>query len=126
DAESTDQTERIRTQLALDQPILMQFGIWAGQVLVGDLGESFYYKMKVATLIGQRLEPTLALATLTILIAIVVAVPLGVVAAWRFGSWFDRALMGFSVFGFSVPVFVLAYILIYVVSLQLGWLPVQG
>ncbi len=126
DAASTDQIARIRTQLGLDKPILAQFGIWTGNLLGGDLGESFYYKMKVTTLIGQRLEPTLALATLTILIAIVVAVPLGVVAAWRFGGWFDRALMGFSVLGFSIPIFVLAYILIYIVSLQLGWLPVQG
>ena len=82
--------------------------------------------MKVTALIGQRLEPTLALATLTIVIAVAVAVPLGVAAAWRFGGWLDRALMGFSVLGFSVPVFVLAYILIYIVSLKLGWLPVQG
>jgi peptide/nickel transport system permease protein len=82
--------------------------------------------MKVTALIGQRLEPTLALATLTIALAVAVAVPLGVVAAWRFGGWLDRALMGFSVLGFSVPVFVLAYILIYIVSLKLGWLPVQG
>jgi peptide/nickel transport system permease protein len=80
----------------------------------------------VATLIGQRLEPTLALATLTILIAVAVSIPLGVLAAWRHGGWFDRALMGFSVLGFSVPVFVLAYLLIWLVSLQLEWLPVQG
>jgi peptide/nickel transport system permease protein len=122
DAASTEQIARIRTSLGLDKPILAQFGIWLGNIAVGDLGESFYYKMKVTTLIGQRLEPTLALATLTILLAVAVAVPLGVVAAWRFGGWFDRALMGFSVLGFSVPVFVLAYI----VSLKLGLLPVQG
>src|SRR5688572_8830572 len=82
--------------------------------------------MEVTELIRQRLEPTLSLATLTILIAIVVSVPLGVVAAWRFGGWFDRFLMGFSVMGFSVPVFVLAYLLIWLVSLKLGWFPVQG
>ena len=126
DAANTEQIARIRAELGLEKPIIAQFGIWIGNMARGDLGESFYYKMKVATLIGQRLEPTLALATLTILFAIVVAVPLGVVAAWRFGGWFDRALMGFSVLGFSVPIFVLAYILIYVVSLKLGWLPVQG
>jgi peptide/nickel transport system permease protein len=126
DAASTEQIARIRSSLGLDRPIVVQFGIWIGNLLSGDLGESFYYKTQVATLIAQRLEPTLALATLTILIAVGVAVPLGTVAAWRFGGWFDRALMGFSVFGFSVPVFVLAYILIYVVSLKLGWLPVQG
>jgi len=126
DAANTEQIARIRQSLGLEKPIVVQFGIWVGQMLSGDLGESFYYKIKVAALIGQRIEPTLALATLTILIAILVAVPLGVIAAWRFGGWFDRALMGFSVLGFSVPVFVLAYILIYIVSLKLGWLPVQG
>jgi peptide/nickel transport system permease protein len=126
DAATAEQIERIRAGLGLDQPIVVQFGIWLGKVGSGDLGESFYYRIKVATLIGQRLEPTLALATLTILIAVVVSIPLGVVAAWRFGGWFDRFLMGFSVMGFSVPVFVLAYILIWVVSLKLGWFPVQG
>jgi peptide/nickel transport system permease protein len=126
DAANTEQIARIRSGLGLDRPILAQFGIWFGNLLHGDLGESFYYKTQVATLIGQRLEPTLSLTALTILIAIVTAVPLGVLAAWRFGGWFDRALMGFSVLGFSVPVFVLAYILIYVVSLKLGLLPVQG
>ena len=126
DAASTEQIARIRTELGLDRPIVVQFGIWVGNMLSGDLGESFYYKMKVAKLIGQRLEPTMALATLTILFAILVSVPLGVVAAWRFGGWFDRALMGFSVLGFSIPVFVLAYLLIWLVSLKLGWFPVQG
>ena len=126
DAANTEQIARIRTGLGLDRPILMQFGIWFSNVAQGDLGESFYYKTGVATLIGQRLEPTLSLAALTILIAVLTAVPLGVLAAWRFGGWLDRALMGFSVLGFSVPVFVLAYILIWLVSLKLGWLPVQG
>jgi peptide/nickel transport system permease protein len=126
DAANTEQIARIRSSLGLDRPIVVQFGIWIGNMLAGDLGESFYYKTKVATLIGQRLEPTLALATLTIAIAILVAVPLGVIAAWRFGGWFDRSLMAFSVLGFSVPVFVLAYLLIWFVSLKLGLLPVQG
>jgi peptide/nickel transport system permease protein len=126
DAANAEQIERIRAGLGLDRPIVVQFGLWLAKVARGDLGESFYFRIKVAELIGQRLEPTLALATLTILIAIVASVPLGVVAAWRFGGWFDRVLMGFSVMGFSVPVFVLAYLLIWLVSLQLGWLPVQG
>jgi peptide/nickel transport system permease protein len=126
DAASAEQIARIRVGLGLDQPILVQFGIWVGHLLRGDLGESFYYKIQVAALIAQRLEPTLSLAALTIVFAVLVAVPLGAVAAWRFGGWFDRALMGFSVLGFSIPVFVLAYILIWGVSLKLGWLPVQG
>ncbi|MEO5844005.1 MAG: ABC transporter permease, partial [Caldimonas sp.] len=126
DAASTEQIAMIRTNLGLDRSIPEQYLIWFGNVLSGDLGESFYYKTQVATLIGQRIEPTLSLALVTITIAVVIAVPLGVLAAWRFGGWLDRGLMAFSVLGFSVPVFVLAYLLIWLVSLKLGWLPVQG
>jgi peptide/nickel transport system permease protein len=126
DAANVEQIAKIRAGLGLDRSIPVQFAIWLGQMLSGDLGESFYFKMKVTDLIAQRIEPTLALAAVTIVIAVLVAVPLGVLAAWRFGGWLDRALMGFSVLGFSVPVFVLAYILIWIVSLKLGWLPVQG
>jgi len=126
DVATAEQIERIRAGLGLDKPIVVQFGIWLGKILSGDLGESFYFKIKVAELIRHRLEPTLALATLTIFFAVIVSIPLGVIAAWRYGGWFDRALMGFSVMGFSIPVFVLAYLLIWLVSLQLGWLPVQG
>ena len=126
DAATTEQIALIRTSLGLDKSIPEQFMIWFGHLLTGDLGQSYYYKTEVTTLIGQRLEPTLSLALITITIAVLVAVPLGVLAAWRFGGWLDRALMGFSVLGFSVPVFVLAYLLIWLVSLKLGWLPVQG
>ncbi len=126
DAANTEQIARIREGLGLDKPLPVQFVIWAKSIVSGDLGESFYFKMKVTSLIGQRLEATVSLATLTIIVAVFVSVPLGVLAAWRFGGWFDRMLMGFSVMGFSIPVFVLAYILIWIVSLQLGWLPVQG
>ncbi len=126
DAASTDQIAQIRTSLGLDRSIPEQFAIWFGRVLQGDLGQSYYYKTDVTTLIGQRLEPTLSLALTTITLAVLIAVPLGVLAAWRFGGWLDKGLMGFSVLGFSVPVFVSAYLLIWLVSLQLGWLPVQG
>ncbi|MEY2953010.1 MAG: hypothetical protein RLZZ401_1097 [Pseudomonadota bacterium] len=126
DAASTEQIAQIRSGLGLDRSIPEQFLIWFGHLLSGDLGQSYYYKTEVTTLIGQRLEPTVSLALVTIVLAVLVAVPLGVLAAWRFGSWLDRALMGFSVLGFSVPVFVLAYGLIWLVSLKLGWLPVQG
>ena len=108
DAASSEQIAAIRASLGLDRSLPVQFAIWLGNMLQGELGQSYFYKMQVTTLIGQRLEPTFALATLTILIAVVVSIPLGVLAAWRFGGWFDRALMGFSVLGFSVPVFVLA------------------
>ncbi len=126
DAADTQQIERIRDDLGLNRPTPVQFGIWAAKLLSGDLGESVYYKTPVTTLIGQRLEATLSLALITIAFAVVVAVPMGVLAAWRPGSRLDRVLMGLSVLGFSVPVFVLAYLLVWLVSVKLGWLPVQG
>ena len=126
DAASTEQIAQIRTSLGLDRSIPEQFFIWFGNLLRGDLGQSYYYKTQVTTLIGQRIEPTLSLAAITMTLAVVVAVPLGVLAAWRSGGWLDRSLMGFSVLGFSIPVFVSAYLLIWLVSLKLGWTPVQG
>jgi peptide/nickel transport system permease protein len=116
----------IRAKLGLDRPVHEQFLIWLGRMARGDLGESFFFKKQVTDLIVERLEPTLALATTTLILAISIAVPLGVVAAVRRGTWVDRALMGFSVLGFSVPVFVVGYLLIYLFAIQLSWLPVQG
>jgi peptide/nickel transport system permease protein len=126
DAASTENIAKIREDLGLSKSLIVQFGIWFGNLLAGDLGQSYFFKVKVTELIGQRIEPTLALSFCTIVIAVLVAVPLGVLAAWKQGGWLDRALMGFSVMGFSIPVFVLGYLLIWLVSLKLGWLPVQG
>ena len=117
---------KIRTQLGLDESIAVQYGIWMGRVLQGDLGYSFYLSKPVTELIAQRVEPTLALALGTIVLAVLVAVPLGTLAAWRLGGWLDRLLSGFSVAGFSIPVFVIGYVLIYLFSIRLEWLPVQG
>jgi len=116
----------IRTKLGLDQPIALQFGIWIGNVVRGDFGESFFFKKPVAELIAGRLQPTVSLAMCTVILAVSMAVPLGVLAAWRRGTWIDRGVMGFSVLGFSVPTFVIGYVLIYLVAIQVGWLPVQG
>ena len=117
---------RIRTELGLDRSFLTQLGIWGKGLAMGDLGQSFFFKKDVFALIAERLEPTMALAFLTIVITVLVAVPLGTLAAWRHGGWLDRALMGFSVLGFSIPVFVLGYLLVYFFSLKLEWFPVQG
>lgn len=116
----------IRKSLDLDQPILYQFIHWLGGILTGDFGQSFFFKKSVASLIADRIEPTLALAVGTILIAVAIAVPLGILAAARRGSLLDRVVMGFSVLGFSVPVFVIGYALDYLFAIKLGWLPVQG
>lgn len=117
---------KIRTQLGLDRSIPVQYGIWMGRVFQGDLGFSYYLNKPVTELIAQRIEPTLALALGTVLLAVLIAVPLGTLAAWRLGGWLDRLLSGFSVAGFSIPVFVIGYLLIYLFSIRLEWLPVQG
>jgi peptide/nickel transport system permease protein len=117
---------RIRAALGLDQPLYIQFGDWAWRLLHGDLGISIFTNLPVATLIAQRVEPTIALTISTLVISIVTAIPLGVLAAWKAGSWVDRLVMLFAVLGFSVPVFVLAYILIYVFAIAANLLPVQG
>lgn len=116
----------VRAELGLDQPPLIQFGQWIKQIARGDLGRSYYMQQPVASLIAERLEPTLSLASVTLLFAVLVGVPIGVVAASRHGGFLDRALMSASVLGFSVPVFLLGYALIWVVALRWGLLPVQG
>jgi len=121
-----EDVERIRERLGLDEPMHRQFAIWLGSVLRGDLGVSIHSGLPVTRLIGQRLEPTLSLALASITVAVLLAVPLGVLAAWRAGRWIDHTVMVFAVLGFSVPVFVVGYLLIFVFSIRLGWFPVQG
>ncbi|MEO8738312.1 MAG: ABC transporter permease [Casimicrobiaceae bacterium] len=116
----------IRAHLGLDRSIVAQFFVWIGNILTGDFGESFFFKKQVAELVADRIGPTLALATTTIILSVAIAVPLGVLAAWKQGTWIDRTVMGLSVLGFSVPVFVIGYMLIYVFAIELSWLPVQG
>ncbi len=115
DNATSEQIDAIRSKLGLNEPIWTQFAIWIGDVLRGNFGESFFFKKTVAELIAQRVEPTLALATCTLIIALSLALPLGVLAAWKHGSLI-----------FSVPSFVIGYCLIYVFAIELGWLPVQG
>jgi peptide/nickel transport system permease protein len=123
---TNEDIDRIREQLGLTKPLLTQFLIWLGQVLQGDLGYSFYLNRPVTELIAQRIEPTLSLAAGTMVLAVLIAVPLGTLAAWRMGGWLDHLLSGLAVAGFSVPVFVIGYVLIYVFAIELQWLPVQG
>ncbi|HEX5320625.1 MAG TPA: ABC transporter permease [Stellaceae bacterium] len=117
---------RIHAQLGLDRPFYIQFGDWVWRLAHGDLGISIFTNLPVIHLIAQRVEPTIALSVSTLIVTIAVAIPMGVIAAWKVGTWIDRAVMVFAVLGFSVPVFVLAYILIYVFSIATDLLPVQG
>ena len=126
DYATAEDVQRIREQLGLSEPIVVQFTRWLGQLAQGDLGTSIFSSKPVSQLIAQRIEPTMLLALTTIIFSVLVAVPLGTIAAYRAGSSIDRVVMLFSVGGFSVPVFVLGYVLIYVLSLKLRWLPVQG
>ncbi|GLO79408.1 ABC transporter permease [Sulfitobacter pontiacus] len=126
DAATPAQLERIRDSLGLNDPLLVQFGTWMGQLLRGDLGTSLLSNTSVAGMIGDRLGPTLNIALMTIVISVAMAVPMGVIAAWRHRSWVDFLVMSFSVLGFSVPVFVIGYILIQIFAIDLKWVPVQG
>jgi len=117
---------RIRERLGLDAPFYLQFGRWLLRVVQGDLGSSIFTNIPVTTMIGQRIEPTVSLAVVAIVIALLMALPLGIVGAARAGSWVDHGAMTFAVLGFSTPVFIIAYALVTVFSVQLGWLPVQG
>ena len=126
DNATPEQLDRIRTSLGLNLPLYTQFFTWIGRLLHGDLGVSLISQTPVAKMIASRVEPTIAIAISTIILAIVVAVPLGVIAAWKHGTWIDRFVMGLSVVGFSVPVFVIGYMLIKFFALDLRWLPVQG
>lgn len=118
--------ERVRLRLGLDRPFFTQFGSWLGRLAQGDLGSSLFTNLPVAEMIAQRIEPTLSLMALTLALAVLIAVPLGVAAAWCTGTWIDRLIMAVAVFGFSVPGFVVGYALAYVFALELDWLPVQG
>lgn len=116
----------IRQRLGLDEPIWKQFLVWVGSLLQGDLGRSMFWNESVMTLVAQRAEPTISLASTTLVFAVVIAVTLGIIAAAKAATAIDRIIMGFAVMGFSVPVFVVGYVLIYVFAIKLRWLPVQG
>ena len=126
DNATPEQLDRIRASLGLNEPLYTQFFTWVGKLLHGDLGVSLISNVPVLTMISQRVEPTISVALSTIILAVVVAVPLGVIAAWKHGTWIDRFVMGLSVVGFSVPVFVIGYVLIQIFAIELRWLPVQG
>ncbi len=126
DNANPQQVEKIRERLHLDRPVVVQFGIWAANALQLDLGDSVYSNQPVTKLIAQRIEPTMVLAIVTLIITVLISVPLGVIAAWRANGLVDRLIMAFAVLGFSLPVFVIGYLLVYVFAVKLKWFPVQG
>jgi peptide/nickel transport system permease protein len=126
DQATPQDVERIRASLGLDRPFVVRFGEWLWHVAHGDLGVSIFTNLPVTHMIAQRIEPTLSLMLLTVILSLLVAIPMGVIAAWKHGTWIDRLIMCTAVFGFSTPVFVIGYLLAYVFALWLDWLPVQG
>jgi peptide/nickel transport system permease protein len=126
DQATPEDVERIRASLGLDRPYLVRFGAWVFDILRGDLGVSIFTNLPVSLMIKQRLEPTLSLMVVTLILAVSIAVPMGVIAAARVGTFIDKFVMAFAVLGFSVPVFVVGYLLAYIFALELEWLPVQG
>ncbi len=126
DEATPEAIEKIRHSLGLDRPIWEQFGIYVGNLARGDLGTSIFSKLPVLTLVKQRLEPSVVLAVSTLVMAVLFAIPMGVLAAWKARTAIDRVVMGFSVLGFAVPVFLVGYVLIYIFAIELKWLPVQG
>jgi peptide/nickel transport system permease protein len=126
DDATTESIAAVREKLGLDRPVLEQFGLWLLRLAQGDLGISIFSNLPVTTLIAQRLEPTLALTLSTLFVAICLAIPLGVLAAWNARKFVDRLVMLFAILGFAMPVFLVGYVLIYVFAVKLGWLPVQG
>ena len=126
DTATPDQIASLRESMGLNEPIYVQFFQWIGQLLRGDLGTSLLSGTSVNALIADRIWPTLNIALLSIVMSVAIAVPLGTLAAWRHGRLGDHIVMAISVAGFSVPAFVVGYVLIKVFAADLRWLPVQG
>ncbi|RVC57760.1 ABC transporter permease, partial [Mesorhizobium sp. M00.F.Ca.ET.038.03.1.1] len=116
----------IREKLGLNDAMPVQFLRWVRDMLGGDFGTSIFAGRPVLELISQRLEPTLSLSILTMILSVTVGVSFGILAAWRTGGLVDRLLAAFSALGYSVPVFVIGYFLIYFFAIRMHWLPVQG
>ncbi|QRZ12850.1 ABC transporter permease [Paracoccus methylovorus] len=126
DQATPEQIAAIRDSLGLDAPLMSQFVTWTGNMLRGDFGYSLISQRPVLEMIGQRVGPTLALATVAMILTVVISIPLGILAARRHGQLLDRFVMSLSVIGFSVPIFVIGYVLIGIFAVNLKWFPVQG
>jgi peptide/nickel transport system permease protein len=116
----------LRARLGLDKPLPVQFVRWFAQVLQGNLGESLFLRRPVTQAIAERLEPTLLLAGIATVFAVIIGIPTGVLAAVYRNTWLDRLFMSISVFGVSMPNFWLALNLIFLFALTLAILPVSG
>lgn len=126
DQATPEQIALIRASLGLDQPFIPRLLSWFGAVLSGDLGNSIFTGQPVTHMIAERIGPTFSLMIITLIFSVIVAVPIGVIAAYRHNSVLDNAIMAGAVMGFSVPVFVLGYLLAWLLASKAQLLPVQG
>jgi peptide/nickel transport system permease protein len=117
---------QVRKAYGLDQPLLIQYLDWAGKALRGDFGESFFLKQPVFPIIAARLPVTMTLGVSALLLALLVSIPLGIVAALHPNSWIDRLALTVSVFGQAMPSFWFALLLMMLFGIKLRWLPVSG
>ena len=117
---------RLRSQLGLDQPLLVQFGIYVKRIALGDLGKSLIYKQDVLSLILERFPTTLTLSVLALLFAVILGIPSGILAATKQNSFVDLIITILALIGISVPIFWFGMMLIIFFSLNLGWLPAVG
>jgi peptide/nickel transport system permease protein len=118
--------EMVRKTYGFDRPLPVQYVAWLGKTLRGDFGESIYFKQPAAPLILAKLEVTMVLGLLSILFALAISVPLGVLAAVYRNSWIDRLCLALAVLGQALPNFFFALLLIMLFAITLHWLPVSG
>jgi peptide/nickel transport system permease protein len=123
---SLEDIARIRQTLGLDQPFYHRFTLWLLNVLQGDLGNSLFTGVPVSQMIVQRMAPTFTLMIMTLFVSVLIAIPLGALAAWRHNSSYDRGVMMVAVLSFSLPTFVVGYMLAWALGIEMRWLPVQG
>ncbi|MBT4938827.1 MAG: ABC transporter permease, partial [Rhodospirillaceae bacterium] len=123
---SEEEITVVAKQYGLDRPMYIQYFDWAGNALQGDLGRSLFTNEPVAEMIFERIGVTLKLAFYSIVIGLVMAIPLGVLAAVKPNTWIDRMSLGLAVFGQAIPNFFFALLLILVFGVQLRWLPISG
>lgn len=123
---SLEDIARIRQTLGLDQPFYHRFTLWLMNVLQGDLGTSLFTGVPVSEMIVQRMPPTFTLMVMTLVVSVLIAIPMGALAAWRHNSTYDRGVMMIAVLSFSLPTFVVGYMLAWALGIEMRWLPVQG
>lgn len=123
---SQEEIEQLNQDLGLDRPILEQYTSWVANVFKGDLGDSIFMNQPVSEAIAEHITPTLSLAILAQGIAILLAIPFGIIAAYKRGSIADYTLMGISLLGMALPSFLLGLFLMLFVGVKLQWLPVAG